>query len=81
MTIGEDFIQIDRPGEIVEEGGQFNAQLNQSVIESDYSSDYEEEDYSTEQSGRHAQRQTTAVNRGFMKGCYVSEDTLNDVEY
>ena len=50
MTIGEDFVEFNEEGEAVEENGQFDARVNQSVIESDYSSDYDDEDENSDQS-------------------------------
>ena len=69
VTIGEDFVEFNDEGEAVDENGQFDARVNQSVIESDYSSDYDDEDDYSDQSGGH--HQSSAQNRGFMKGCYV----------
>ena len=79
VTIGEDFVEFNEEGEAVEENGQFDARVNQSVIESDYSSDYDDEDENSDQS--RSRHQQSAQNRGFMKGCYVPQEVENDLEY
>ena len=46
VTIGEDFVEIQEQGAAEETTDkQFDARVNQSVIESDYSSGYEDDDF------------------------------------
>ena len=74
-------MEIDRPGE--QENGVFNGDVNKSVIVSDYSSDYDEEYDTHSEHDLHEQspQQRTVINRGFMKGCYVTQEVENDLDY
>jgi hypothetical protein len=96
ITLGEDYIEISRTDEVVN-NEPFDSRIDKSVIESDYSDDNEapsnimvanndEEDDLNDASrySRQSHRARSSQNsfgKGFMKGCYVTQEVEQDLDY